>query len=77
MIQWTEKDIQETKDHFREHYNAELSTEDAIESLNNLTAYVKLLIDWYEEEKAKGNDILCKVDHPDKSPITDSTHNGQ
>jgi len=62
VTQWSDEDIQETKDHLSEHYGAGLSTEDTIESLNNLTAYVEILIDWYEKEKGKGKDILGSVD---------------
>ena len=60
MRDWSDEMIQKTKAHFKEHYGAELSTDDAIESLDNMVALAELLIDWYYKEKAKGNDILTK-----------------
>jgi hypothetical protein len=53
MTLWSEELIQSTKDHFREHYGAELTTDDAIESLNNLTALFEILMRWDREDKAK------------------------
>ena len=50
---WSDEMIQKTKDHFREHYGAELTTEDAIESLNNLTNLFELLMKWDQESKEK------------------------
>ncbi|MDF1544693.1 MAG: hypothetical protein P1R58_06275 [bacterium] len=49
MTPWSEELIQSTKDHFRKHYGAELTTDDAIESLNNLTAFFEILIRWDRE----------------------------
>ena len=57
MTQWSAEMIQKTKDHFAELYGVELSTEDAIESLNNMATYLEIVIGWYESEKAKGSDI--------------------
>lgn len=51
MREWSNEMIQKTKDHFREHYGAELSTEDAIESLENLTGFFELLMKWDREDK--------------------------
>jgi hypothetical protein len=53
MTQWSEESIQKTKDHFREYYGAELTTEAAIESLNNLTSFFELLIEWDREDTQK------------------------
>jgi len=51
VTQWSEELIQSTKDHLREHYGAELTTEDAIESLENLTYLFELLLKLYREDK--------------------------
>lgn len=53
MTPWSEESIQRAKDLFREHYGAELTTDDAIESLNNLTAFFEILMRWDREDKAK------------------------
>lgn len=60
MTQWSEKLIQETKDLFKDDYGKELSTEDAIECLENITRLAETLLDIYEEQKARGIDILAK-----------------
>ncbi len=60
MTHWSEELIQNTKDHFREHYSAELTTEDAIESLNNLTSLFELLMEW-DREGAKLQKLNSKA----------------
>jgi uncharacterized 2Fe-2S/4Fe-4S cluster protein (DUF4445 family) len=53
LIDWSKELILSTKNNFREHYGAELTTEDAVESLNNLTGYFELLIKWDRKENQK------------------------
>jgi len=62
MTNWSEKLIQETKTIFKDDYGKELSTEDAIECLDNMTRFAETLIDIYQEQKAKGIDILADTD---------------
>ena len=50
MTHWSDETIQNTINHFRDHYGAELSTDDAIESLDNLVAYFQTLIRWSQEK---------------------------
>ena len=58
-MQWSDEMIQKTKDHFVELYGVELSTEDAIESLNNMATYLEIVIDWYESERTKEDHVPC------------------
>jgi len=51
MRDWSDEMIQKTKDHFREHYNVEFSTKDAIESLENITNLFDLLLEWDKKDK--------------------------
>ena len=62
MTNWSEKLIQETKDLFKDDYGKELSTENAIECLENMARLAETLIDIYQEQKAKGIDILADTD---------------
>ena len=58
MKSWSDEMIQKTKDLFREQNGVELSTDDAIECLENITRFAELLIDIYQEQKARGIDVL-------------------
>ncbi len=62
MRNWSNEMIQKTKDLFKDDYGKELSTEDAIECLDNMTRFAETLIDIYQEQKAKGIDILSDTD---------------
>lgn len=62
MTQWSDEMIQKTKDLFRDQNGADLSTEDAIECLDNMTNFAETLIDIYLKEKARGNDMLTGSD---------------
>ena len=62
MTNWSERLIQETKTILKDDYGKELSTEDAIECLDNMTRFAETLIDIYQEQKAKGIDILADTD---------------
>ena len=62
MTKWSKKLIQETKTLFRDEYGTELSTEDAIECLENMTRLAEILVESYREQKARGIDILADSD---------------
>jgi len=62
MTHWSNKLIQETKDLFKDDYGKELTTEDAIECLENITSFAETLLDIYKEQKARGIGILAKND---------------
>jgi|GEM_PF-4921420 len=62
MRSWSDEMIQKTKTLFRDEYGKELSTEDAIECLDNMTRFAETLIDIYQEQKANGIDILAEAD---------------
>ena len=54
--------IQKTKDLFRNQNEVDLSNEDAIECLENVTRFAETLIEIYQKQKAKGIDILAEAD---------------
>ena len=49
MRDWSDEMIRKTKGHFKEHYGVEMSTDDAVESLNNITQFIELLIELDED----------------------------
>jgi len=64
---WSDEMIQKTKDHFREHYGAEFSTEDAIESLNNIVNLFELLMEWDLQDRMKMSN--AKAENENSDPI--------
>ena len=62
MTRWSDEMIQKTKSLFHDEYGKDLSTEDAIECLENMTRFAETLIYIYQEHKARGIDILVDVD---------------
>jgi len=62
MTKWSDEMIQKTKTLFHDKYGKELTTQDAIECLENITRFAGTLIDIYEEQKARGIDILKEAD---------------
>ena len=62
MTQWSDEMIQKTKTLFQDKYGKELSTEDAIECLENITRFAETLIEIYQEQKARGIDVLANKD---------------
>jgi hypothetical protein len=62
----SEEIIQRTKIFFRDHYGEELTTEKAIECVNNLTNYFEILIDWDRNkgiEREEGSSNLGTTCH--------------
>ena len=62
MTPWSDDMIQKTKDLFKDDHGKELTTEDAIECLDNMTRFTETLIDIYQEQKARGIDTLTDTD---------------
>ncbi len=62
MREWSDEMIQRTKDLLKDDFGKELSTEDAIECLDNMTRFAETLIEIYQEQKARGIDILAEAD---------------
>ncbi len=51
--------IQKTKTLFQDKYDEELTTEDAIECLENVSRFAETLMDIYQEQKGRGIDVLA------------------
>jgi len=62
VTQWSDEMIHRTKNLFKDEYGKELSTEDAIECLDNMTNFAETQIDIYQKQKARGIDIPADVD---------------
>jgi len=62
VTQWSDEMIQKTKTLFHDKYGKELTSEDAIECLENMSRFAETLVDIYQQQKARGIDILKEDD---------------
>jgi hypothetical protein len=63
MRNWSDQIIQRTKNFFRDKYGKELTTEEAIECMENVSNLADLLRDWDRSKRIKGEDNVQRQGH--------------